>query len=160
MADLRGLLSSLGFEEPQSLLLSGNLVFRCDAQPGTRLEALLEKAAAKNLRLQTEFFVRTAKEWTSIVSRNPFPKEAKTDPGHLVVMCLKSAPSDDAVSALQQAIKGREVVRAQGREAYIVYPDGIGRSRLTIALIEKKLGTKGTARNWNTALKLQALASR
>jgi uncharacterized protein (DUF1697 family) len=63
------------------------------------------------------------------------------------------------VSALQQAITGREVVRANGREAYIVYPDGIGRSRLTTALIEKKFGTRGTARNWNTAVKIAVLAS-
>jgi uncharacterized protein (DUF1697 family) len=42
--------------------------------------------------------------------------------------------------------------------AYIVYPDGIGRSRLTNQLIEKMLGTRGTGRNWNTVLKLDALA--
>jgi uncharacterized protein (DUF1697 family) len=159
MADLRGLLASLGLEEPQSLLLSGNLVFRCDSQPTARLETLLEKAAAKNLGVQTDFFVRSSKEWSSIIGSNPFRKEAKSDPGHLVVMCLKSAPSREAVSALQQAITGREVVRANGREAYIVYPDGIGRSRLTTALIEKKFGTRGTARNWNTAVKIAVLAS-
>jgi uncharacterized protein (DUF1697 family) len=46
-----------------------------------------------------------------------------------------------------------------GKQLYIVYPDGIGRSRLTVALIEKKLGTRGTGRNWNTALKLAAAAA-
>ena len=49
------------------------------------------------------------------------------------------------MTALQKAIVGREVVRAKGRCAYIVYPDGIGRSKLTTAIIEKKLGTRGTA---------------
>ncbi len=73
-------------------------------------------------------------------------------------MALKGAPDAGAVAALQAAITGREVVRADGRHAYLVYPDGVGRSRLTLALIEKKLGTSGTARNWNTALKLAALA--
>ena len=63
------------------------------------------------------------------------------------------------VAALQKAIVGREVVRAKGRCAYIVYPDGIGRSKLTGALIEKKLGTRGTARNWNTVLKLRNLVA-
>jgi uncharacterized protein (DUF1697 family) len=73
-------------------------------------------------------------------------------------MFLKEAPSREDVIALQTAIKGREVVRAEGRHAYIVYPDGVGRSRLTNALIERKLGTRGTGRNWNTVLKLGALA--
>ena len=61
--------------------------------------------------------------------------------------------------ALQKAIVGREVVRAKGRCLYVVYRDGIGRSKLTSAMIEKKLGTRGTARNWNTVLKLHTLAS-
>jgi uncharacterized protein (DUF1697 family) len=47
--------------------------------------------------------------------------------------------------------------RAGGKQLYIVYPDGIGRSRLTNAIIEKTLGTSGTGRNWNTVLKLGAL---
>jgi uncharacterized protein (DUF1697 family) len=41
-----------------------------------------------------------------------------------------------------------------------VYPDGIGRSRLTNRVIETKLDTRGTGRNWNTVLKLAELAGR
>jgi uncharacterized protein (DUF1697 family) len=158
MGDLRDLLSSLGMEDPVSLLQSGNLVFRTTPQPTIQLERLLEKAAATRLRLETDFFVRTGKEWKAIIAGNPFPSEAKRDPGHLLVVCLKDPPGRAAIATLQDAIVGREVVRAKGREAYIVYPDGVGRSRLTAALIEKKLGTRGTARNWNTVLKLGALA--
>ena len=49
-------------------------------------------------------------------------------------------------------------MRARGREAYIVYPDGMGRSRLTATVIDRALKTSGTARNWNTVRKLAALA--
>ncbi len=45
------------------------------------------------------------------------------------------------------------------RHLYITYPDGAGRSKLTGTFIEKKLGTSGTARNWNTVLKLDVLAT-
>ena len=72
---------------------------------------------------------------------------------------LKDAPDAKDVAALQAAITGPEIVRARGRQAYIVYPAGIGRSRLTITLIERKLGTRATGRNWNTVLKLGALAT-
>lgn len=74
-------------------------------------------------------------------------------------MLLKDAPTETAVKALQRAIEGPEIVRANGRQLYIVYPAGIGRSRLTNRLIEDKLGTRGTGRNWNTVLKLGALAT-
>jgi uncharacterized protein (DUF1697 family) len=157
MAELRALLAALDLAEPRSLLQSGNLLFRSQGRTGAQLETLLEGAAHERLGLDTDFFVRTAAEWNAIVAANPFPAEAKNDPGHLVLVCLKTTPDRAAVAALQEAIKGREVVRAQGRQAYIVYPDGIGRSRLTMALIERKLGTSGTGRNWNTVLKLLAL---
>jgi uncharacterized protein (DUF1697 family) len=159
MADLRELVTDQGFEAVQSLALSGNLVFQAEAQSGAQLERLLEAETAKRLALQADFLVRTAQEWKALMARNPFPEEAKRDPGHLLVMSLKDAPAARNVKELQAAITGREVVRAQGRQAYLVYPDGVGRSLLTHTLIERKLGTRGTARNWNTVVKLGALIS-
>ena len=160
MADLRELLSDLGMKNPQSLLQSGNLIFETSARTTAPLEKLLETSAAKQLGLDTGFFVRTAAEWQEVIADNPFPKEAKLDPGHTVLMCLKDAPPPASVKALQDAIKDREVVKAKGRHAYFLYPDGMGRSRLTMTVIEKKLGTTGTARNWNTVLKLGALTEK
>jgi uncharacterized protein (DUF1697 family) len=159
MADLRDLLTQLGLADARSLLQSGNLVFGTNRRTPAHLERLLEAEAEKRLGLQTDFFVRTAKEWKGVVAHNPFPKEAARDPGHLVVMFLKDAPSVTGVKALQQAITGPEVVAPGGKHLYIVYPDGIGRSRLTNALIDKQLGTRGTGRNWNTVLKVSALAA-
>lgn len=158
MADLRALLATLGMQDVRTLLQSGNVVFRSDVHTPTQLERLLENAAATRLGVETDFFVRTAADWKTVIAGNPFPKEADRDPGHLLVVFLKEAPDPEDVRALQRAITGREVVRAKGRHAYIVYPDGVGRSRLTSALMERKLGTRGTARNWNTVLKVGALA--
>jgi uncharacterized protein (DUF1697 family) len=159
MADLRLLFVGLGFDDAQTLLNSGNIVFSGGNKATAALEETLERAAAKRLGVETDFFVRTAKEWQSIIDANPFPREARDDPSHLLAVIVKNAPDAANVTALQKAIVGREIVRAQGRCAYIVYPDGIGRSKLTAAMIEKKLGTRGTGRNWNTVLKLAALAN-
>jgi len=158
MGDLRELLAGLGMQDARSLLQSGNLVFRSDGCTAKQLERVLEDAAAKHLGLKTEFFIRTANEWKALIAGNPFPEEAQSDPSHLLVIFMKEAPDRADVAALQRAITGRELVRAKGRHAYVFYPDGVGRSRLTIALVEKKLGTRGTGRNWNTVLKLGALA--
>jgi len=119
---------------------------------------VIENGAAKELGVTTDVMVRSAKEWQAMIEANPFPKEARQDPSHLLVYALKDAPPRTSVKALRDAISGREVVQVHGRCAYIVYPDGIGRSRLTSAVIEKHLGTRGTGRNWNTVLKLRALA--
>jgi uncharacterized protein (DUF1697 family) len=157
MADLRGVAEGLGFEDVRTLLASGNLVFRGDAGATAKLEAALRAEAKKRLGLDTDFFVRTAKEWDGIIAENAFPDYARLDPGHLVVLVLQGKPGPKAQAALRDAIVGREEVRVAGRHAYITYPDGIGTSKLTTALIDRKLGTRGTARNWNTVLKLAAL---
>ena len=158
MSDLRGMLAGLGFHDVRSLLQSGNLVFRGNARTGADLERLLEVQAEKRLDLRTTFIVRNAKEWGAVIARNPFRDEAESDPGHLVVMFLKDAPHINALKALQAATKGPELIRADGRQLYIVYPAGIARSRLTNKLMEDKLGTRGSSRNWNTVLKLGVLA--
>jgi len=160
MADLRDMATRLGLATVQTLLQSGNLVFRADARPAAHLEHLLEAEAIKRLALQSDFMVRTAEEWKKIVARNPFREQAVRDPSHLVVMFFKDAPKASEVTALRTVITGPEIVHADGRQAYITYPDGIGDSRLTNVLIERKLGVRGTARNWNTVLKLETLTIR
>lgn len=159
MADLRAFLVRLGLDEPQTLLQSGNVVFGSRKSPAA-LESLLEAEARSHLSLETPFLVRSADEWRAIVDSNPFSDLAASDPGHVLVMCLKHAVGATEVRRLTQVIAahgGRERVDAAGRHAYLVYPDGIGTSKLTTAVIERALGTTGTARNWNTVTKLQSL---
>lgn len=158
MADLRAMLLKLKLEEPRTLLLGGNAVFKSGMTSSDALEQQLAAASTKHLKVTTDYFVRSAAEWQAIIKANPFAAEAKTDSAHVVLMCLRDAPPASAVTALQDKITGREVVKAKGRHAYFVYPDGIGRSKLTIAVIEKALGTRGTARNWSTVLKLGELS--
>jgi uncharacterized protein (DUF1697 family) len=158
MADLRSVLAKIGMHEPQSVLQSGNLIFRSSPKRTDELESLLEREAAKRLALETDIMVRSADELAAIVSANPFRAEAKSDPGHLVVLFCKAETEKALVSELAASITGREKVRAKGKQLYIFYTDGIGRSRLTNAAIERKIGTSGTGRNWNTVLRLAAIA--
>jgi uncharacterized protein (DUF1697 family) len=157
MAALRTMFADLGFADAKTLLQSGNVVFTGKGKTPAALERLLEAEAKQRFGWHIDFFVRSASEWRKIIEANPFAAEAKRDPGHLVVVCFKDKPAVAAAKALQAAIKGRETFRIAGRHAYVVYPDGIGRSKFTLGLIEKTLDTRGTGRNWNTVLKLAEL---
>jgi uncharacterized protein (DUF1697 family) len=157
MTDLRNFLTQLGFDEVRSLLQSGNLVFDSKTRTGAELERYLEGEALKRFAMEIDIFIRTPEEWKAIIRQNPFRKEAELDPGHLILLVLKSPPSAEDIAALQAEITGNEIVRAKGRQVYALYPDGIGRSRLTNAVIERKLG-RCTGRNWNTVLKLAIVA--
>ena len=74
MADLRALFVTLGFESVQTLLQSGNVVFMSSSGADKKLERILEARAKADLELQTDFFVRSAKEWNTLVQHNPFPR--------------------------------------------------------------------------------------
>lgn len=157
MAKLREMAAELGLKDPRTLIASGNLVFDGGAKKDAALEKQLEKETAARFGLKTDIFVRDVPAWGEIVAANPFPRQAEDDPAHLVAMVLRDEPSSDA--ALQTALEGKtERAVVIGRCAYLYYPDGIGTSRVTAALIERKLGTTGTARNWNTVRKLETLA--
>jgi len=156
MASLRDLVGSVGGRDPETVLNSGNVVFD-HGGPARDLDRRLERAALDQLQLTTSVLLRTAREWPAILRQNPMQREARDDPGHLLIVFLKSPARGDRVAELQSQIRGRERVRVAGRQLFVAYPDGIGRSPLTLERIERAVGTQGTARNWNTALRIQGV---
>lgn len=158
MSDLRKMLTHLGFVDAATLLQSGNAVFRAAAKPTAKLEQLLEAEMPKRLKLSCDFHVRTAAELLAVIEANPLPAEAQKDPSRFVVSFYKAPLDKAAVKAAQAAIDGPEILRADGRHLYMYYPNGQGRSKAGI-VVAKALKVQGTARNWNTVLKLATLVA-
>jgi len=150
MADLRMLFLKLGFADAKTLLNSGNVLFSADRRSDATLEKLFETETEKKFKVKAEFFVRTTDEMSAIVAANPFPREAKSDPGRLHVVFLKDDVGAKDVSTIQSANKGPESIKRGMKCVYVYYPDGAGESKLRLPWL-------GTGRNWNTILKLVAL---
>jgi len=160
MTELQSLIEDRGFKDVATLLQSGNAIFSGEERAAEVIESQFEQALRRKLEVECSCFVRTAAEWTDAIASNPFSAEAKNDPSHLLVVLLKSEPSAPALKDLRAAFTGPERFQAMGRQLYVVYPDGIGKSKLTIPLIERHLGTRATGRNWNTVLKVAQLLGR
>jgi len=159
MAKLREMLESLGFADVRTLLQSGNAVFGAPAKTAARLEQQLEAATAKHLGITCDYHVRTAAELQAAIDANPMTAQADKDPSRFTVTFYK-APLDAAtVKAAQAAIQGPEILGADGRHLYMYWPDGQGNSKAGAA-VGKVLKVNGTARNWNTVLKLAALTAK
>jgi uncharacterized protein (DUF1697 family) len=156
MADLRSFFEELGLTDVRTLLQSGNVVFRERTRTAAQLETLLEKESVARLGLESSYFVRGTEDLERVVRNNPFRREADRDPSHLLVLFLKTAAEQEHIDALAAAIVGPERVEGIGRETYLYYREGMGRSRLTNAVIEKHIG-RATGRNWNTVGKVLAL---
>jgi uncharacterized protein (DUF1697 family) len=157
MSVLKAHLEKLGYANPRTLLQSGNVVFEVNARNAAAVEQRLGADLKKAFKLEIACCVRTAGEWKAIIERLPMKTRAQADPARLHLMCLKDNVTPATIEALRTKIRGRETVEGSGRELYIFYPDGMGTSKFTSALIEKTVGTSGTARNWNTVTKLAAL---
>jgi uncharacterized protein (DUF1697 family) len=147
-----------GFGHVQSWLQSGNLVFTDPrGRDSGTLEAVLERLVLDEFKFSTPVLVRTAAEWAAALRANPFTAYAQGEPSRLVVLALRSAAREEAEAEIRSIIRGREEVRVFGRHAFAIYPEGQGRSKLTLRLLESRLGCPATARNWNTATKLAEL---
>ena len=154
MKELREMAEQLGHTNVRTLVASGNLIFDTKKTPPAKLEAALEKAIEATFGLFSEVMVRDPAEWRAMIDANPMPKKAKEDPAHLVVAVGKSAPDAKALAAWLERFRAKydkgEQIKVIGRDIFIDYGESIGQSKL---IIPKKLFT-GTARNWNTVLKI------
>ena len=81
MKDLRDLAESLGFERPQTLLATGNLIFNSEAGDAGAVEARLEPAFAAAFGRAVAIIVRDAAAWPALVRGNPFPEASRAGAG-------------------------------------------------------------------------------
>ena len=156
VAELRDMLTTLGFEDAKTLLQSGNAVFRGPAKAPAKIEQQLEAAMTKRFGMSCDYHVRTADELQDAIDANPLKAEAKKDPSRMLLSFYKAPLDKAAVKQAQAAITGPEIVRCDGRHLYMYFPDGQGNSKAAI-VVGRALKVHGTARNWNTVLKLAAL---
>jgi uncharacterized protein (DUF1697 family) len=156
MEAVRAVYESLGLADVRTLLQSGNVLFRSGLTDRQQLVKRITQELERQLDLKVEVILRTLGEVASIVERGPV-LSPRADRNKLLVMFLKAVPDAAAQAALTKWHKSKEMkelLEMRGPEIYLYYPDGIGRSKLTTAVIEDKLDTAGTARNWNTLTKL------
>jgi uncharacterized protein (DUF1697 family) len=154
MKELKEAVQKLGYTNTRTLLASGNLIFETGKTAPAKLEAALEGAIKKTFGLVSEVMVREPAQWAAILKANPYPKKAKDDPAHLVCVICKDQPDAALLAAYLKSFREKhdkgEQLKVVGREIYIDYGSSIGQSKL---VLPRKVCT-GTARNWNTMLKL------
>ena len=158
MNALRSLCGSLGLKDVQTYVQSGNVVFRAKDQHLVRLAERIEDAIEQKFGFRPGVVLRTASELRDVVARNPFAKQRDIHPGKLLVTFFTEEPGKDDCAVLERVKAEGEEVRAHGREFYLYFPNGAGRSKLFAAT--SKLKKSGTSRNWNTVTKLLEMAEK
>ena len=157
MDALRALYSSLKLENPRTYVQSGNVIFRTKEKDPTLIAGKIQKALEKKLACRTEVILRTTDELRKTVAANPFAGR-DLEPGKILVTFLAAEPGREAEKALETFKKYPEDLHLKGRELYIYFPNGAGRSKLPWSRVEKFLKVSGTARNWNSVTNMLKMA--
>ena len=153
MAELVALLQGLGCGDVRTYIQSGNALF---AQPkNTVTTEQISEAIAARFGFDVPVVLRTQAELRAVLDACPFPVEG-LDPKLLHVGFLTAEPAAERISALDPARWGPDELRVVGANAYLWYPSGSGRSKLTAPVVDRALGVTMTARNWRTVGELFA----
>jgi uncharacterized protein (DUF1697 family) len=153
MEPLRAAYEALGLQDVRSLLQSGNVLFRSRVKDRIRLAQRITQEVERRFGLHVEVVMRTLNELENIFERSPV-LSPRADLGKLLVMFLSKVPDARAQARLLKWHKGPEMLELRGPEVYLYYPEGVGRSKLSTAVIESHLEVNGTARNWNTLVRI------
>lgn len=157
MAALREALTNAGYEGVRTYIQSGNIVLESKLRSGAKLEQELAQVISDYAGFDVPVLVRSRSEWEAVIEANPYPG---TEGTKLHVVFLPEVPAADLLGDLDIDLASFEPehMTLVGRELYLFLPDGIGRSKLAVALNRQKGAKPGTARNWRTVEKLLALA--
>jgi len=159
MDALRDLCESLALRDSQTYVQSGNVVFRTNERDLARLAKRIEDAIERKAGFRPAAILRVTSDLRAVMERNPFAKRRDIEPSKLLVTFLAKEPDPTVRDAILALKANPEEVRMQGRELYVYFPNGMGRSKLWPA-IGKVLKDSGTGRNWNTVTKLLELAEK
>lgn len=161
MTDLSELYKDLGYNDAETYIQSGNVIFTSHTDQSTaQISQSIERAILKKFSYEIPVIIRSVNELTEIISENPFLKEENFDPAKMAVIFLTTEPSEIALQKVAGINYPPDKFIILGREIYIYCPNGFGRTKLYTNFFEKKMGVTGTARNWKTINTMFTLAGK
>lgn len=156
MADLRELLTELGFAAVRTHLASGNAVFSARKEPVEVLARRLAEALEERFGFAVPTVLRDTDRLRAVVQHCPWPVDT-LDPAKLLVYFLDRPAAGERLLALDQGEFAPEQWCVNGSEIYAYFPAGAGRSKLGPALVRALPGYVVTSRNWRTVMTLLEL---
>ena len=157
MADLRGWVEAAGGEAVRTYVQSGNVLFDASLADAPRIAAAITMQIKERLGHSVPVVLLTAVEFHQIARSNPYLAEGALE-NELHVLLLSAVPEPERVAKLDPDRSPPDRFTVAGRAVYHHAPNGVARSKLTNAYVDRALGVTSTARNWRTVGNLLALS--
>jgi len=154
MATLRELLTKCGLKNVQTYIQSGNVIFQ--SEKANELEEIIKKSILDYFGFEVSVIVKTPSELQNILDDCPFQKDKKE---HSFFIILNKIPDAELVKDAQQISFENEEIVIKKDALYFYCSTGYGKSKFNMNTFERKLKVIGTARNYNTIIKILSLTS-
>jgi uncharacterized protein (DUF1697 family) len=156
METLRGHFEQLGFDNVETFIASGNVIFTSSAKNGSALERKIESRLHAALGFEVKTFIRTDADVDAIARYQPFAPSLVRSALAFSVGFL-AAPLDGAATKTLLSLRsGSDDLHANGREVYWLCRKKQSESSFSNALFEKRLKVSATFRGVNTVQRLAA----
>ena len=147
MADLREALEREDFEQVETVVASGNVLFSHDERPSEGLAEKLAYVVRDRFGIDTFAAVRSRAELEATLAESPFAGVGEDKYVHVHFLTGQPSPADFARLLADHQGRGEEKLAPGTRALHVDYVNGAGGSKLTGDFIARRLGCKGTARN-------------
>ncbi|WP_242202194.1 DUF1697 domain-containing protein [Aestuariivivens insulae] len=155
MAELRELLSGLGFQKVQTYIQSGNVIFQASETDIPTLELKIHQAIKNHFGFEVPILIKTPKELQHIFDVCPFEGQKKENS---YFMLLYAQPNASLVETVMELSNDNESFVITNHCVYFFSALGYGRTKFSNNFFEQKLKVTATARNYKTMLKLIAMS--
>jgi len=155
MKDLRDLLQKLNFENVQTYIQSGNVIFEFDDKVSKPdIENQITNSIKTKYGFDVPVIVRKENDLFEILNSNPFIKSDDFDINRLAITFLGEIPAADKVTLIEQIDFSPDKFKIIGNNAFVYCSGKYSESKITNQFFENKLKTNATTRNWKTIKKL------
>lgn len=155
MAELRDLLVKSGFENVQTYIQSGNVIFKSlDEVHG--LEEKISNLISVHFGFDVSVILKTNPELQLIFDSCPFENGKKENNYFIILNKMPDAKMIDEVNRI--SYENEEII-IKNNCLYFYSSKGFGQSKFNMITYERKLKVIGTSRNYNTMVKLLSLSS-
>ena len=157
MAELAAHFTGCGATNVRTYIQSGNVVCEHRAKTSRQFRGIVEAHLAGRLEYRVAAFVLSPKELSVVAAGNPYDVKLPEFGRRMHVCFFEKAPTPAAIESLQPYVNDRERLIVKKSAGYTYHADGLGRAKLSHAVIERKCGPT-TMRNWNTVTALREMA--
>ena len=147
---LRGVFEGIGFQNVQTVISSGNVLFEAESENSKELEEIIQKNIDEQLGFSSSTIILSKDDLNQLLKRNPFNNIDDTSKSKLNVTFLKNKPETDLEFPYHAENEGFVIVSIEDQAIFSFVNLTISKTPDLMQWLEKEFGKEITTRTWKS----------